>query len=458
MSGAMVENASPLRVAIVGSGPAGMYAAGHLLESPGGTFVGKGLQKIIKRSVEVDVIERLPTPWGLIRSGVAPDHPDKKRMAAVYEGIARREGFRFIGNIELGRDVSTAELSQWYDAVIYAFGANGERQLGVVGENLQGSSSARKFVGWYNGHPDFAGLDFDLNTERAVLVGNGNVAMDVARILFSEPSKLHATDIASNALEALANSQIKEVVILGRRGPEHAAFNFPELAELGELKDTAIVVEGADLSCITPQGNHEAHIKLEALASLCRTKTQGSRRIVFRFNAAPVAVDGAGKVERIRIADKQNPKQEQVIDTGLLLAAIGYCGQAIDGLPFDNERGLVPSCNARIMDNDRPVKGAYATGWIRRGPKGIIGTNKKCARDCVMALMEDANAGRLPSAGTLSSAEVLAVIQSRVGSVVQYDGWRQIDKKERQAGKLQERPRVKMTTVDSMLKCAQIGI
>ena len=283
-----------LRVAIVGSGPAGMYAAGHLLENAGGTFVDGRLTTHVNMPVEVDVIERLPTPWGLIRGGVAPDHPDKKKIGRLYDAIAHRPGFRFIGNIAVGGEVTVENLATWYDAVIYAVGASGAQRLGIPGEDLPGSLSARQFVGWYNGHPDFSGLTVDLETERAVIVGNGNVAMDVARILLKPIQELRATDIAEHALEALAKSRIREVVIVGRRGPAEAAFNFPELEELGELQDTAIVVEGEGAATTVLSSRPDAEDKMQTLKTLIdpERRPRASRRIVLRFHTRPVSVLG----------------------------------------------------------------------------------------------------------------------------------------------------------------------
>lgn len=447
-----------LRVAVVGSGPAGMYAAGHLLEPPSGTLFGSELKNLVHGPVEVDVIERLPTPWGLIRAGVAPDHPEKKRMTAVYDSIARRRGFRFLGNVQVGRDISVEELGRWYDAVIYAVGANDERQLGIPGESLPGSSSARQFVSWYNGHPDFSGLDFDLGTERMVLIGNGNVAMDVARIILSPVEYLKETDIACYALDALGRSRVKEVVIVGRRGPEHAAYNYPELAELGELPDTAIVVEGADLSQCGSGLGYEARLKLDLLATLAKEKTRGSRRIIFRFNALPTEITGSAQVEKLHLKNRVESTPEKTsISTGLVLAAIGYRGCAIEGLPFDPDNGVIPSREGRVMDGEMAMPGTYVTGWIRRGPRGIIGTNKKCARNAVRVLIEDAKAGLLNEKETLSAVEIYAALNSRVQDVVPFSGWRNIDLSEQARGGVLGRPRMKFTSVDTMLVAAGSG-
>ena len=367
-------------------------------------------------------------------------------MAMVYEGIARRKGFRFIGNVQLGRDLSPAELSQWYDAVIYAVGADGERRLNIPGENLAGSSSARAFVSWYNGHPDFNSARFDLNTERAILVGNGNVAMDIARILFSTPSSLHATDIAGHALDSLAQSRLKEIVILGRRGAECAAFNYPELAELGDLPDTAISVTGSDINSLPISADRETQLKLETLAKLCREKSQGSRKIDFRFNAAPIEFHGEGKLERVRIADTQQGRSQEItLNAGLAFAAIGYRGLAINGLPFNEGQGIIPNLGSRIIENNAVIPGAYVCGWIRRGPKGIIGSNKKCARDAVAAMMADADNNLLPREGTLSSEQVLELIKVKQPAATDFSNWQAIDRYEQFHGKVLGRPRLKIT-------------
>lgn len=458
----------PLRVAIVGAGPAGMYAAGHLLEGAGGTFLDGRLQHLVNRPVEVDVFERLPVPWGLVRHGVAPDHPDKKRVRQVYEDIAARPGFRYFGNVELGTHVSVAELGEWYDAVIYAVGASGDAALGIPGEDLPGSLSAREFVAWYNGHPDYRDLAVDLSSERAVIVGNGNVAMDVARMLSLSPDVLAKTDIADHALEALRGSRIREVVVLGRRAAFQGAFNNPELEELGALPGVDLGVEGGDVGFEEArfQGvmDESARRKIATLKRFSERPVRGlDRRIVLKFLASPFEIQGEGRVQSLRIVQNRLARDDsghwlakatdqlETLACGLVLRAIGFKGVAVPGLPFDAGRGVVPSADGRVLREGQVLPGHYVTGWIRRGPRGIIGTNKKCARDTVRALLADADAGRLPLSGTLAAAAVERRLRERQPESMDLAGWRRLDALETQAGRLQGRPRVKRTRVAEML-------
>lgn len=458
----------PLRVAIVGAGPAGMYAAGHLLEGAGGTFLDGRLQHLVNRPVEVDVFERLPVPWGLVRHGVAPDHPDKKRVQQVYEDIAARPGFRYFGHVELGKHVSVAELGEWYDAVIYAVGASGDAALGIPGEGLPGSLSAREFVAWYNGHPDYRDLAVDLSAERAVIVGNGNVAMDVARMLSLSPEALAKTDIADHALEALRGSRIREVVVLGRRAHFQGAFNNPELEELGGLPgvDVAVDTGGLDWNDLSYQSVMDVSScrKTKTLKSFSeRPRPADHRRIVLKFLGSPLEIGGTDRVEHLRIVRNRLERdnngqwlakatdQVETLDCGLVLRAIGFRGVAVPGLPFDEVRGVVSSVEGRVVKAGQVVPGHYVTGWIRRGPRGIIGTNKKCARDTVRALLADADAGRLPMAGTLDAQSVERRIRERQPDCVNLAGWRRLDAAETRAGRGQGRPRVKLTRIAEML-------
>ncbi|QVI30709.1 FAD-dependent oxidoreductase [Mycolicibacterium neoaurum] len=411
----------PLRVAIVGAGPAGLYAAGHLLSGPHGTYVNGEIIALHDEHVEVDVLERLPTPWGLVRGGVAPDHPEKKMVSTVFDAIANRSGFRFFGNVDLGRDVGHRDLMAWYDAVIYAVGADDDTRMGIAGEELPGCHAAREFVAWYNGHPDYASSWYDFSGERAIVVGNGNVALDIARILTLSEAELRRTDIADHAIEALRKSRIREVVVLGRRGVRQAAFNNPELEELGTLDGVDIVVEGDDPAARPDRADSNNRL-LDTLRLYAESpRTDATKRIVLRFLTSPIQLRGDSRVESIAIArnelvpDGNGILRARTTDdtdelvTGLVLRAVGYRSSPIEGLPFDERRGVIENTGGRVTD----IPGAYVAGWIKRGPSGIIGTNKKCARDTVRALLEDYDAGRLPTAGTLTSAQVAVALSNR---------------------------------------------
>ncbi|MFI8975266.1 FAD-dependent oxidoreductase [Nocardia asteroides] len=444
----------------MGAGPAGLYAAGHLLEGPGGTYIDGRLQTMTHRPVEVDVLDRLPTQWGLLRHGVAPDHPEKKLVQTVFEHISARRGFRFFGNIEVGKHVSVQELMLWYDAVIFAHGSEGDPDLGIPGETLPGCHAARRFVAWYNGHPDFRDLDIDLTHERAVIIGNGNVAMDVARILTTRVENLAVTDIADHALAALRASKIREILILGRRGRRHGAFNNPELEELGELTDVGIEVVG-DEDGSSPDGLDLATSrKLATLREYSERSTgKHSKRIVLRFLTSPLEVVGEARVHGIRVARNrvvsnadgkvqiETGVDGEFIDAGLILSAIGFSGAALAGLPFDEMARVVPNDEGRVAG----MPGAYVTGWIKRGPRGIIGTNKKCARDTVRSLLQDADDGLLASAGTLDGPSVEQILRERVSTLVDNNAWRRLDSLERQAGRSTHRPRVKLPWDDRQL-------
>jgi ferredoxin--NADP+ reductase len=458
----------PLRVAVVGAGPAGLYAVGHLLEGPAGTYLDGRLQQIVQMPVEVDLFDRLPTQGGLVRHGVAPDHPEKKLVERAFAQNAARPGFRFYGNIEIGEHVSAGELADWYDAVIYAHGAGGDNLLGIPGEDLPGSVSARAFVAWYNGHPDYRDLDIDLSCERAVVVGNGNVALDVARILARPAAALAATDIADQARAALAQSRIREVVVLGRRAHYQGAFNNPELEELEHLDDVDILVEtgeiDGDIGALDPSTRRKAGT-LRRYAD--RAPRRSSRRIVLRFLGTPVAIVGSERVEGLLVGRNQlalggdgraqvRPTGvEELLQTGLVLRAVGYFGTPLPGLPYDARRGIVPNENGRVLSESHVVPGTYVTGWAKRGPRGIIGTNKKCARDTVRALLDDAGRDRLPRAGTISADAVEAILRGRRAEVVDHAGWLRIDDRERRAGRAAGRPRAKITDRRILLEAAR---
>jgi ferredoxin/flavodoxin---NADP+ reductase len=447
----------PLRVAVVGSGPAGFYAAGQLLAAD--------------TSVEVDMIERLPTPWGLVRLGVAPDHPNIKAVSRVFEKIAQRPGFRFLGNVEIGRDLGHADLQRLYDAVVYAVGAQTDRRMGIPGEDLPGSWPATAFVAWYNGHPDFQELSFDLSCRCAVVVGNGNVAVDVARMLALAESEIASTDTTDAAIDAILGSRIEEIAVLGRRGPAQASFTTPELRELGELADADVLVDLADLELdpATEAGlGSLAARNLEVLREYAGRNPAGKRRTMrLRFCTSPVAILGDGKVEAVEVvrnilvagedgqARAVPTDEREVIPCGIVLRSVGYRGVAIPGVPFDAERGTVPNSGGRVLDEQgEPIPGVYSAGWIKRGPSGIIGTNKKDASETVEALLEDAQAGVLPRTQA-TAADVDELLAERGAEVVLYAGWEAIDAAERDRGEPQGRPRVKLLTWDELLATAR---
>jgi ferredoxin--NADP+ reductase len=451
-----------LRVAVVGSGPAGFYAAGALLASE-------------DPSVAVDVFERLPTPWGLVRLGVAPDHPKIKSVSRAFEKIAQRPGFRFFGNVEVGRDVGHEELTELYDAVVYAFGAQADRRMGIPGEDLPGSWPATAFVAWYNGHPDFQGIPFDLSPERAVVVGNGNVAVDVARMVALTADELAATDTTDEAIAAIVGSGISEILVLGRRGPAQAAFTTPELQELTELAGADLVVDRADLeldpasAAALEDDTAIARRNVELLREVVARPVAGKPKTLhLRFCVSPVAILGDGRVEAVEVvrnelvADSSGriravpTGDSEVIPCGLVLRSVGYRGTAMPGVPFDEERATIRNDGGRVLDDGgAPLPGVYCTGWIKRGPSGVIGTNKKDATETVELLLEDASAGLLPPAAEGDVAELLA---KRGVTPVTYAGWEAIDAAERARGEEQGRPRVKLEHWDELLAAAgQMG-
>ncbi|HZR90985.1 MAG TPA: FAD-dependent oxidoreductase [Gaiellaceae bacterium] len=453
-----------LKVAVVGSGPAGFYTAAPLLASE-------------DPRVEVDMIERLPTPWGLVRLGVAPDHPELKAASRTFEKIAALEGFRFLGNVEVGRDVGHEELTRLYDAVVYAVGAQTDRRLGIPGEDLPGSWAATEFVAWYNGHPDYQHLRFDLQTERAVVIGNGNVAVDVARMLARTGEELLPTDVTDQAREAIAASGLREIVMLGRRGPAQAAFTPPELKELGELAGADVVVASAELEldpaseAALEADRARARRNVDILRAFAAHAPRGKpKRLVLRFCLSPVRILGEGKVEAIEVVRNRLVVSDdgqiravatgelEVIACGLVFRSVGYRGVPLPGLPFDDERGVIPNAGGRVLDgNGRPLPRTYCAGWIKRGPSGVIGTNKKDAAETVEALLEDVRAGRL-LARAADADTIDSLLAERGVEVVPYSGWEAIDRLERARGSEQGRPRVKLSTWHDLLETARATV
>jgi len=462
---------------VIGSGPAGFYAAGHLLKD------GAGGHSI---NFEVDMIERLPTPWGLVRSGVAPDHPKIKSVTRVYEKTAAHPRFRFFGNVVFGEHVSREELLEHYHAIVYATGTPLDRPLGIPGEDLPGSHAATEFVGWYNGHPDHTDLEVDLRSaERAVVIGNGNVAIDVARMLVLSPSELAPTDTADHALQVLAKSRVSEVVIVGRRGPAQAAFTNPELLELGELADVDVIIDRAELDralAVHDSGAEEnitSRRNVEILRSYAERPPSGRpKRIVLRFLLSPTAfVSGQdGRLRAVELVRNElalapggglraSPTEErEMIPAGLAFRAIGYRGIPLPGVPFDERSGTIPNDGGRILDpaTGSPLPGEYVVGWVKRGPSGVIGTNKKDAQETVDAILADASAGEKPLHKRSSSADANAdtveqMLRARQPELVTYAGWSSIDRHERALGEPAGRPRVKLTRIEEMLRVAADG-
>jgi ferredoxin/flavodoxin---NADP+ reductase len=459
---------APLRVAIVGSGPSGFYAAGHLLRP-------KSHPDLV---AQVDVYDRLPTPWGLVRGGVAPDHPNIKAVSRVYEKTAAHPEFRFFGNVDYGADVTHEDLLERYHAVIYAVGAQTDRRMGIPGEDLPGSWAATEFVAWYNGHPDFRHPEFNLSCERAVVVGNGNVAADVARMLALTRDELAVTDVADHALDVLAASKIREIVVLGRRGPAQAAFTNPELLELGAMTDADVFVDSRDVA-IDPLSrtwlegdgaSSTARKNVEILSGYAGRKPAGKRRrIVLRFLVSPVEILGSERVEGIRICRNELRAEDGTIracatetteelDCGIVFRSIGYRGIPLAGVPFDERAGTIPNQGGRITGEDgEPLPGEYVVGWIKRGPTGIIGTNKRDAQETVDALLADLDTDSLNRPADADREALEMLLAERKPEHVTYTGWEAIDASEKTAGEPHGRPRVKLTSFDELLEAAREG-
>jgi ferredoxin/flavodoxin---NADP+ reductase len=449
----------PLRIAVIGSGPAGFYVADHF-------FKQKGVV------AHIDMFDRLPTPFGLVRGGVAPDHQKIKNVTRVFDKIARNDRFCFYGNVEIGRHISIDDLQRFYHSVVLATGAQTDRSLGIPGEDLEGSHSATEFVAWYNGHPDFQDHTFNLEATDVVVVGVGNVAVDVARILCKTPAELETTDIADDALEALRKSRVRNVYMLGRRGPAQAAFSNPEIKELGELDDADVILDPVELvldeaSREQAESDRETAKKVEILNDLeSREPRDTYRKLHIRFLVSPIEIldDGHGRVGGVRVGVNDlvttedgtvRPRlTEQRFDlpAQLVFRSVGYRGVRIPGLPFDERNGIIPNDAGRILYNSQPMPGLYVAGWIKRGPTGVIGTNKPDAVETVESILEDAQAGKLPTPASNPSEAALDLIQKAQPDHVSYDDWLCLDEREISLGAESGRPRVKMTRLEQMLE------
>jgi ferredoxin--NADP+ reductase len=438
-----------MRIAVIGAGPAGFYASDQLLAA----------------GFEVDLLDALPTPYGLVRSGVAPDHPKIKSVTRVYDKTAAKPGFRFFGGVTLGEHVTPAELVERYDAVVYAIGTSEDNRLGIPGEDRPGSYAATRFVAWYNGHPEAADDEFDLSAQRAVVIGNGNVATDLARMLLLDPGELAATDVADHALDVLRAAQVQEVMVIGRRGPAQAAFTNPELRELGEMTGVDIQVDPAEVDVEVPEdATPTARRNVEILQGYAqRPPGSAGRRITMKFLRSPVEILGEGAdgpVTGIRLVRNRLENGRAVptgefeeIGCGLVLRSIGYRGRPLEGLPFDERRGLIRNDGGRVCDEDgTPRPGEYVVGWIKRGPSGVIGTNKKDAADTVAKIVEDAESLRAPQA---DADDCLRWLAECAPDAVTWEGWQAIDEAERAAGEPHGRPRVKLVRLDHLVEAGR---
>ena len=429
-----------VRVAIVGSGPSGFYTADALLRS-GGDY-------------QVDIIDRLPTPFGLIRAGVAPDHQKTKNVSRAYEKTALNDNVAYFGNVDIGKDVSVEELRKLYDAVVLAIGSPYDRKLGLPGEDKKGVFGSADFVGWYNGHPDFRDLEPDLNTAAVVVIGVGNVAIDCARVLVKTPEEMSYTDIATHAAEAIHASPLKDVYMIGRRGPIDAKFTNVELREMGELKNCIPIIDGAVIPNEVPvemeMSDRDRRLKernLGTLKSFVGALPEGrEKRVHFQFNASPVEILGGDTVEGIRMEVNEVQGGRAVgtgetydISCGIVIPAIGYQGQPLEGIPFDDWNGVIKNDDGRVSE------GVYAVGWIRRGPTGVIGTNKHDGDRAAEQILEDCMDG-----GKAGRAGLTAFLREQGVRWVDYDGWQQIDQAEKSAA-LKGAPRRKLTRVPEML-------
>ncbi|MBI2766485.1 MAG: FAD/NAD(P)-binding protein [Chloroflexi bacterium] len=455
--------ANPLRVAIIGAGPSAFYAADHLLKQE-------------DLNVEIDMFDRLPTPYGLVRAGVAPDHQKIKTVTRAFARTATDPRFRFFGYVEFGRDISLDDIRRYYHQVLFATGAQSDKHMGIPGEGLRGSHPATEFVAWYNGHPDYRDCSFDLSCEQAVIVGVGNVAIDVARILSLTPAELARTDMADHAIAALSASKVRDVYLLGRRGPAQAAFTNPELKELGELAEADVIIR-PDEAALDPlsqadlarDGDRALARKVEMIQSYAARPPAGlPRRLHLRFLVSPTELhgDANGHVSSVSLVRNRltatatgslvaEPTGEtEEIAAGLVLRSVGYRGLPLPGIPFHDRWGVILNAHGRVLDpgTNAPIPGEYVTGWIKRGPTGVIGTNKPDSVETATAMLEDAREGTTFAPGDASCEAIAAFVRGRQPQCVTFDDWRRLDELEVAAGGRAGRPRVKFTSIEDMLR------
>lgn len=448
---------SPLRVAVIGSGPTGFFTAQHLFK-----------QKELV--VEVDLYDRLPTPFGLVRFGVAPDHMNIKKVTVGYHKVAKNPRFAFFGNVDVGTHITVEEMRDHYHMIVYCTGAQTDRRLDIPGEDLENSRTATEFVAWYNGHPDYRDHEFNLEAETVVVVGVGNVAVDVARILVRTPEELKATDIAEHAMEALSKSKVRRVVMLGRRGPAQAAFTNPEVKELGEMQGASVFIRPEDaepdeLSKKQLEANPDrvTQKKLDIMKEFAERGEPQGRVLEIRFLTSPTELvdDGKGAVGAVRVVRNElvekggrlSPRatdRSDEIPAQLVLRSVGYRGVPLPRVPFREDWGTIPHEAGRVLGEGAAVTGEYAAGWIKRGPSGVIGTNKPCAKETVDSMLEDVREGRLLQPKNPDRAAVEKLLGART-RVVSYADWERLDEIELQRGAELGRPRLKLTRVQEML-------
>ncbi len=452
-----MSQSRPLRVAIIGAGPSGFYAAESL---------AKDLE-----NVSVDLFDRLPTPYGLVRFGVAPDHQKIKSVVKMYEKTAQRENVRFLGNVAFGRDITYTDVKKHYDAVIYTVGASSDRNLGIPGEELPGNMSATEFVAWYNGHPDYETHINKVDAEAVAVIGMGNVAVDVTRVLAKSVDELNTSDIADHALEVLKDSKVKDVYMIGRRGPAQAKFTTKEVRELGELLNADIVVDEAEMlideaSLASIENDPTTKKNIEVLTGFSKKPLEGKdRRVNIRFLASPVEIMGEGKVEAIKLEkNRLEPSADyinavgtgeyEVLPVQLVLRSVGYRGVALPEVSFDERRAVIPNDKGVVLDapKGKPIGGEYVAGWIKRGPSGVIGTNKADSAETVEQLIALQGQSDLPEDNDKKPEVVLELLKTRGVPYITFDQWLKLDKLETEAGLAQGRPRVKLTNVKKMLE------
>ncbi len=450
-----------LKAAILGSGPSGFFAAEELLNQTA-------------PKISVDMFDRLPTPFGLVRGGVAPDHEKIKTVTKVFEKTAAREGFRFFGNVEFGRDLQLGDLQKFYDVILFAVGAKSDRKMNIPGEDLEGSFPATEFVGWYNGHPDYRNLKFDLSCERAAVIGNGNVAVDVTRILARDPRTLKSTDIADYALQALKESRIKEIYMIGRRGAVQAAFTNPEARELCDLPGADLIVDPKELeldelskaSLESGEGGSKPKNNLNILMEHSMKQPSGNpRKIVLKFLGSPKEILGkSGKAAALKLEKNRLVKDAQgniaaegtgefeTLPVGLIFRSIGYRGTRLPGIPYDEKKGTIPNLEGRVIDPQfKQIPGIYVVGWAKRGPSGVIGTNKPDSIDTVHKVLEDWRDGKVPFRESDLST-IPKWLESKGIQYITFEDWKKLDAIEITNGKADGKTRKKFTNIPSMLE------